>query len=175
MTELRVLYEGKFLRVVSRDGWEYVERTRGDGAALIVAVTDAREIVLVEQYRPPLDARVIELPAGLVGDEDPAERDGRATAIRELCEETGFEADRWQRSITGPSSQGLSSEILHFFLASELRRTSDGGGVGDTERIAVHVIPLDGADAWLAARAAEGKLVDPRVYAGLYLATKNER
>jgi hypothetical protein len=63
-----VLARGDFLEL-RRDGhWEYVRRVRGRGAAFVLALTEADEIVLVEQYRVPLRARVIEPPAGIVGD-----------------------------------------------------------------------------------------------------------
>src|SRR5438309_2192847 len=64
----RVLGEGKYLRLVERGGWEFVHRYGCSGVAVIVAFTPADRLLLVEQYRPAVDHRVIELPAGLVGD-----------------------------------------------------------------------------------------------------------
>ncbi|MDQ6828181.1 MAG: NUDIX hydrolase [Gemmatimonadota bacterium] len=173
MGESRTLYEGRYLRICSVDGWEYVQRTRGVGAALIVAITGAREIVLVEQFRIPVNGRVIELPAGLIGDIDAADTDARAAALRELHEETGYEATDLVPLMDGPSSQGLSSEMLSLFLATGLTRTGDGGGSDEGEEIEVHVVPLAVAPAWLEARRAAGTLVDPRVYAGLFFAERS--
>ena len=64
-----VLHEGDWLRLMRAGTWEYVQRVRARGAAFIVPLTPADELVLVEQFRVPLRARTIELPAGIVGDE----------------------------------------------------------------------------------------------------------
>ena len=61
-------YKGRYLSLIEREHWEFVTRPNAHAVAVLVATTPEREIVLVEQYRRPLDARVIELPAGLVGD-----------------------------------------------------------------------------------------------------------
>ena len=90
-----------------RDGWEYVSRSRGRNVVGIVAVTADDELVLVEQFRPPVNNRVLELPAGLVADED-AEEDPLNAARRELLEETGYVSDSWFHFATGLSSSGLS-------------------------------------------------------------------
>ena len=89
--EKRVLGQGRFLRLVEEGGWEFTERMGSNGVVVIVPLTDAGEIVLVEQYRPPLKCRVLELPAGLVGDKLEFEGEAfEAAALRELEEETGF-------------------------------------------------------------------------------------
>ena len=114
----RVVAEGKFLRLVVADHWEWVERVNASGGAVIVAVTPDRHLVLVEQYRIPIGARLLELPAGLAGDTPDAA--GEATieaARRELLEETGYEASDWQMLIEGYSSAGLTNESYHLFLA----------------------------------------------------------
>ena len=67
-SDVRVLGEGRWLRLVDDGGWEYAERSGSNGVVVIVAVTDDDRLVLVEQYRPAVKARVIEAPAGLVGD-----------------------------------------------------------------------------------------------------------
>lgn len=72
--ETRTLHEGRFLALRQRGRWEFVQRTNAFGAAVIIALTDADEIVLVEQYREPLQCRCIENPAGLAGDQ-PGEDD----------------------------------------------------------------------------------------------------
>ncbi|MFV1995588.1 MAG: DNA mismatch repair protein MutT, partial [Verrucomicrobiales bacterium] len=66
--ETEILGAGKYLRLVRRGGWEHVEQNLGEGAVAVLAVTDAAEVVLIEQVRPPLGGPVIELPAGIVGD-----------------------------------------------------------------------------------------------------------
>src|SRR5215217_1288754 len=85
--------EGKRVRLVRRGDWEFVTRKKSSGIVAIVAVTDDYKLVLVEQYRPPVAKSVIELPAGLAGDEAGHEQEDLLTAARrELLEETGYEA-----------------------------------------------------------------------------------
>jgi len=170
----RVLKEGRFLRMVAKDGWEWVERVNTAGAVVIVAVTGASQLVLTEQYRVPLAARVIELPAGLVGDVAGTEQEDLAEAARrELLEETGYQADRLEFLADGPSSAGLATEVYSLFLARGVRRVAPGGGDAG-EDIRVHVVPLGEVPAWLAARRRGGVLVDPKVYAGLFFATRRD-
>ncbi len=166
--ELEELYRGKFLRLVKRGRWEYVERTNAHCAAVIVAVTDDDELLLIDQTRVPLGGRVIELPAGLVGDQgDIPEEALEEAANRELIEETGYSAARWTPLIDGPPSPGLANEHLFFLLAEGLTKVGEGGGVG-LEDIRVFRVPLAEAEDWIMARKAEGEIVDPKVFAGLY-------
>lgn len=166
--DYRVLAEGRFARLVAQNGWEWVERTNTSGAAVIVPITEDRQIVLVEQYRIPLRCRVVELPAGLVGDTLGNEDEALAEAAhRELLEETGYQAESMDALVAGPSTAGLANEIYSMFLARNARRVGSGGGDG-TEAIHVHVVALRDVDAWLEQKRQEGVQVDPRVYAGLY-------
>ena len=168
-----VLAEGRFVRLVRQDGWEWAERTNNSGVVVIVAITDQAEIVLAEQYRPPLDARVLDLPMGLSGDLDGAEGEPlHEAARRELLEETGYQADRLESLGEGPTSAGLTNELLTFFLARGCRRVGRGGG-DETEDIEVHVVPLDQADAWLEQKRAAGVLLDPKIYAAIYFAGRH--
>lgn len=169
---IETLYEGRFLRLLKDGRWEYVSRVRGIGGAAIVAVTPAREIVLVEQYRHPVQARTIELPAGIVGD-DTAGESPEVAAGRELEEETGFRPARVERLMQGPSAPGLTSEATYMVLATGLTRIHAGGGVAG-EDIVPHVVALDDAPRWLAERMAQGLLIEPKVYAGLFFAQRLE-
>ena len=163
-------YNGRFLGLNERDGWEYTYRTNASGVVVLVPVTDAGELVLVEQYRIPVKSRVLELPAGLVGDNgDPAE-DFKIAAHRELVEETGYAAGSLEELLTGPSTPGMCDEIITIYFASDLRRVGPGGGDGN-EDIAVHHLPAENSLEWLKAREAEGILLDPKIYAGLYWAS----
>ena len=139
--------EGRFLRLLSHRGWEWVERTNTSAAVVIAAITAERQLVLVEQYRIPLGRRVIELPAGLVGDlAETKEEDMIEAARRELLEETGYEAATIDALLDGPSSSGLTNEVFTLLLARNARRVGPGGGDA-TEDIRVHVAPLDAIDA----------------------------
>jgi len=165
--ELEELARGRFVRLVRQrpGGWEYADRVGSHGVVAVVAVTPHDELVLCEQARPPVGARVLELPAGLAGDEAPEGL--AAAAARELREETGFEADRLEPLFAGPPSAGLCSEVITVFRARGLRRVAGGGGVGG-EDIAVRLAPLDGLRDWLRARAQEGILLDPKIAAGVW-------
>jgi ADP-ribose pyrophosphatase len=167
---LEVLAEGKYLRFLSEGGWEYVMRPHSTGVVVIVAITPARELILVEQHRVSVHASVVELPAGLVGDTSALRGETLETAAyRELIEETGFQAEKMVELGSGPISVGVSSEVVTFFHAQNLRRVGPGGG-DDTEDIAVHVVPLPDLRAFLAERQRAGRLVDPKIFSGLYLA-----
>jgi ADP-ribose pyrophosphatase len=166
-----VLCEGRFLRLIKCGRWEYADRTKSSGAAVIVAVTNETRLLLIEQFRIPVGQRVIELPAGLAGDIAGEETETLATAAhRELREETGYEAEEMLQLAAGPPTAGLASEIVTFYRAKGLRRAGPGGGDGH-EEIQVHEVPLGEADDWLKRKMAEGLLIDPKVYAGLYFAT----
>jgi ADP-ribose pyrophosphatase len=164
------LYAGRFIEVVSDNGWEFVQRRNTTGVVAIVPITAQDEIVLVEQYRPPVGKRVIELPAGLAGDIAGAEDEAMLLAAqRELMEETGFAAGEWIEHTTGPSSAGLTNELITFFSASGLERKAAGRGDA-SESIEVHIVPLSNLRDWLAARESEGLLIDPKIAAGLWMA-----
>ena len=173
MPETEMLFNGRWLNLRRRDGWEFVERTNPQGAVIIVALTDNDELIFVEQFRPPISARTIEMPAGLIGDEDGAAHDDAVgTAQRELIEETGYEAASIEYMMGGPVSSGMSTEVAHFVRATGLRRVGAGGGVS-SENITVHLIPRREAAAWLLGKASEGFPMDPKLWAGLYFAERN--
>lgn len=168
--EAEVLGRGRHLRLLRRRGWELVERVGISGIVAVVALTDDGELLLVEQYREPVRGRVVELPAGLAGDEAGREgEDLESAARRELLEETGFEAARFDVLAEGPPSAGLTSELVTILRGWDLAARGPGGGAGE-EEISVHRVPVDRVDEWLGDRVARGVLVDPKVWAGLRLA-----
>ena len=154
---MRTIFEGKKIVVRERDGWEFVERKSAKEAVAVIAVTDAGEVVLTEQYRRPVDARVIDWVAGLIEKFDVIE-----TARRELEEETGFTCETIERLAGGPSSPGITSEIVHVVRAHGLRRSGAGGGVGG-EKIEVHLVPRQELGEWLRRKEREGVLIDLKV------------
>ena len=164
-------YRGRFLGLKERDHWEYAFRTNASGVVVLVPVTDAGELVLVEQYRTPVRSRVMELPAGLAGDTGDRDESLKTAAQRELIEETGYRAGMLEELLTCPSTPGMSDEIVSIFFASGLERVSAGGGNGD-ENITIHHVPLESASDWLAARMTEGIMIDPKIYAGLFWAAQ---
>lgn len=167
-----IVAEGRFVRLVREDGWEWAERTRASGVVVIAALTPAGDVLFVEQYRKPLGARVVEMPAGLAGDTAGAEGEALAVAAqRELEEETGWRAASMERVTAGPVSAGMTSEVLTFFVATGLLRVGPGGG-DEHEDIVVHEVPLARAPEWLAERARDGVMSDPKVYAGLWFLSR---
>ncbi|HWQ90471.1 MAG TPA: NUDIX hydrolase [Clostridia bacterium] len=169
------LYSGKFLSLIREGHWEYAHRVNATGAAIIVAVTEAERLLLVEQYRIPVHARTIELPAGIIGDEPGAADESHPEAAkRELLEETGYAAEEIEALTRGPASSGLTSEVVTLFHARKLRQTGKGGGVGH-EQITVHEVPLATVHDWLQAKADAGVLIDPKIYAALYFLHRNKR
>jgi ADP-ribose pyrophosphatase len=169
---VEVLAEGRHLRLLKRGRWEYVQRTKPSGIACIIAVTNDDRLLLVEQFRPPLERRVIELPAGLAGDTEGQEHESLKTAARrELLEETGYDSVSLEQLCETTSSAGLTDETATFFIARDLIKITGGGGDG-TEDIAVHEVPLKDVGNWLASATRRGCLIDARVFAGLYLLEK---
>jgi len=160
-----ILGEGRHLRLVKKGRWEFVERIGVDGIVAILAITDDDELVCVEQERPAVGARVVDLPAGLVEEGEELE----AAARRELEEEAGYKAARWERIANSPPSPGLSAEVVTFFHAHGLLRTGPGGG-DESEEITVHLVPRTGWKTWLSRTRARGVLVDVKLFAGLYFA-----
>ena len=169
-----VLHTGKFLSLVKEGHWEYAARTNATGTAIILAVTEEQKLLLVEQYRIPVHARTIELPAGIIGDEPSGSGEAQTVAAgRELIEETGYEAEQIEALTHGPASSGVTSETVTLFRATRLRRVGAGGGVAH-EDIIVHEVPLSEVSKWLEAKAKAGVMIDPKVYAGLYFIEKNK-
>ncbi len=163
-----VLGQGKFLRLLKSGRWEFAARIGGIGAVAIVAVNAKGELILIEQYRVPVGAPVIELPAGLVGDELGQEGEaGQSAAERELLEETGYHAAQMRLLCHGAPSAGLSSEQVTLFQALSPTKVTDGGGTGH-EEIVVHEVPLASVRDWLEKKSREGFVIDVKIYAALY-------
>jgi ADP-ribose pyrophosphatase len=165
----KVLFEGRYLTVKREGKWEFVVGTNSGGIVVVLAITDDQKLILVEQFRVPVSARVIELPAGLVGDIVSKEHESlHVAAKRELLEESGYEAEQMEYLMDGPPSAGLSSEVVTIFRAHGLRKVSEGGG-DKSENIMVHAIPVAALRPWLSSKAKAGFLVDYKIYAALFL------
>jgi ADP-ribose pyrophosphatase len=165
---VETLYQGRWLSLRRRGRWEYAERNNPGGAVIILAVTPDDNVLFVEQYRVAVQQFTIEMPAGLVGDLAGQQNEGTLLAAqRELEEETGYRCGSVSFVHEGPSSSGMSSEIIAFVRAHDLVKVGDGGG-DESENIVVHEVPRQQAGAWLLARAAEGYSIDPKLFAGLW-------
>ncbi|SBV34147.1 NUDIX hydrolase [uncultured Sphingopyxis sp.] len=163
-TPIDTRWEGRFITVRQQGTWEYVSRSRGIHAAVILAIDEdaaGRHVILVEQYRVPLKINCLELPAGLVGD-DMAGEAAEIAAERELEEETGYRARHWRTVGEFYSSPGMVSESFTLLVATGLTRVGEGGGV-DGEEIIVHRVPLADVADFVVAKRAEGCGIDVRV------------
>jgi len=157
-----IMWQGRFVVAKKRGKWEYVSRARNIRAAVILAI-DEGHVLLVEQFRVPLGKVCIELPAGLIGDDDGAEDEAAEIAAgRELEEETGYRAASIESLGEFFSSPGMVTESFTLLRATGLEKVSEGGGLPG-EDIAVHRVPLDGLEAFLAGRRAQGDAIDVRL------------
>jgi ADP-ribose pyrophosphatase len=154
------MWAGKFIRAVKQGKWEYASRTNDVTAVVILAERDGK-VILVDQHRVPIGCRCIELPAGLVGDED-ANATVEETAIKELEEETGFTAERIERLGDFYSSPGMVAEGFTLVRAHGVRKIKDGGGTAD-EDINVHLVPRSDIPAFVEQKRAEGFAVDVKL------------
>lgn len=165
---VETLCEGRWLSLRKRGRWEYAERNNPGGAVIILALTPDDCVLFVEQYRVSILKNTIEMPAGLVGDlADQSDESALLAAQRELEEETGYRCGRVEFIHEGPSSSGMSTEMIAFVRAWDLVKVGTGGG-DETENIVVHEVPRRGAGRWLFERAVEGYSIDPKLFAGLW-------
>jgi ADP-ribose pyrophosphatase len=155
-----IMWTGRYITAKQRGKWEYVGRARNIGAAVIVAIAEGH-VLLVEQYRVPLQARCLELPAGLVGDETEGE-DVVTSAARELEEETGWRPDHIELLGTYASSPGMVSETFTLVKAHGLTKVSEGGGI-EGEDITVHRIALTDVAAFVERKRRDGVVIDVKL------------
>lgn len=166
-SETKTLYTGRHIATLAIGSWEYVTRKVKRPAVGIVAITDERKLVLVEQYRPPARRNVVELPAGLAGDVAGTEDEPLLEAAkRELLEETGYVATKWTELTAGYTSPGLTDELVVLFLARGLQKQGSGGG-DVNEEIIIHEVPVDHVFDWL---QEHNHQVSLKLFAGVYLA-----
>ncbi len=167
-----IIHQGRFIRFIQAAEWEYVERSNCTGIVIIVPITDDHKVVFVEQFRPPVNKKVIEFPAGLVNDRGEKKKESILTAAkRELIEETGYQAKKVVKLLEGPVSSGLTSDQVTMVMATGLKKIGQGGG-DETEGITVYEIPLKKVEVWLKQQEQKGYLIEPKIYAGLYFLCK---
>ncbi|HET7817094.1 MAG TPA: NUDIX hydrolase [Sphingomicrobium sp.] len=157
---LEVMWQGKYVTALKRGRWEYVSRTGSTDAVVILAEHDGK-VILVEQHRVPVGGPCLELPAGLVGDED-EHATVEDTAIRELEEETGFTAEGVERLGEFQSSPGMVAESFTLVRAHGVRRVGEGGGTSE-EDITVHLVARKDIPGFIARKRAAGVAVDVKL------------
>jgi len=163
----QVMWEGRFITAKKRGRWEYVGRARGIRAAAIIALDQdddgTRHVILVSQYRVPLGRFCLEIPAGLVGDDEGKQGEAALdAAARELEEETGYLAGKLEILGEFYSSPGMVSECFTLLRASDLKKVSAGGGTA-SENIEVHRVALRDLSRFVDEWRRGGHGVDVRI------------
>ncbi|MGG1248180.1 ADP-ribose pyrophosphatase [Bacillus spizizenii] len=117
------------------------EIVKHPGAVAILAVTDEGKIIMVKQFRKPLERAIVEIPAGkLEKGEEP-----EYTALRELEEETGYTAKKLTKITAFYTSPGFADEIVHVFLAEELSVLEEKRELDEDEFVEVMEVTLEDA------------------------------
>ena len=169
----RVLHKGHYLTFRI----DTIERADGSlrerdvcghpGAVAIVALDEADRVLLVRQWRSPAGREMLEIPAGTL-DLDPATgaaEDPTFAAPRELEEETGYLAERWQLLGSFWTAPGFATELMHLYLATDLRPAgTDRRGPDEDERLELERLPWREA----VAAAESGQIVDAKSIVGLF-------
>jgi len=162
------LYHGRIFDLIIED----IEETPGTirtceivshpGGAVVVPLLDNGEVILVRQYRYPHKKFIVELPAGkLEPHEDPL-----SAAQRELQEETGYTADRYEKLTTILTTPGFCSEVLHIYLATGLKKSEQGQNLDEGEQsLTVEYIPISTAVEMI----VHGEIDDSKTIAGILL------
>jgi ADP-ribose pyrophosphatase len=177
----RTLWKGKFIKttlISYRDGngkvnqWEAVSRLNCNGVVVIIPITKENRLILIRQFRPSLNNYVIEFPAGLI---DPGE-DAALAGRRELIEETGHAAERFELCTEGVISTAINSERWNVLVAFNAQEVTDdvlrAHPPDDNENIEVIKVAIDNIYSELERYSSEGDDVDLRIYGLLELAKK---
>jgi ADP-ribose pyrophosphatase len=154
------MWQGKYVRAIKQGRWEYVSRTNDVRAVVIIAEDDGK-LILVEQHRFPIGRKCLELPAGLIGDEEEGAT-VESTALKELEEETGYTAERVERLGDFYSSPGMLAESFTLVRAHGVRKVGQGGGVGG-EEIVVHLVGREDLPAFIARQRDVGLGIDAKL------------
>jgi ADP-ribose pyrophosphatase len=157
---LETVWQGKYISALKRGRWEFVSRTGSTNAVVIVAEHEGK-VILIEQFRVPVGGRCLELPAGLVGDED-EHATVEGTAVKELEEETGFTCERVERLGDFHSSPGMVAESFTLVRAHGVRKVGEGGGT-EHEEIDVFLVPRAEIPAFVSSRREQGVAVDVKL------------
>lgn len=157
---LQVMWAGKYVRALKRGRWEYVSRANDIRAVVILAEHEGK-VILIEQQRMPVGGRCLELPAGLVGDED-ASATVEGTAIKELEEETGFTGTSVTRLGDFHASPGMLSESFTLVRVDGVSKCGEGGGT-EHEDIKVHLVSRTDIPAFVEQKRTEGFAIDVKL------------
>lgn len=163
-----IVYDGKVFTVIV-DDVEYPSGNRSirevakhPGGAVIAAIFPDNKILMIRQHRYPIDKFIYELPAGRLDfNEDPL-----ACAKRELEEETGYTAKKWEKLTAIYTTPGFCSEQLHIYLASGLNLSKNGRNLEEGElTMTVEILPIEKAIAMI----ENQEIVDSKTICGIML------
>ena len=164
--ETKTLAEGKYLGLYESGTWEFAARPNSTGVVGILPITDDGQLVLVEQFRVPVQARVIEIPAGLVGDEAEFVHESlTGTARRELLEETGYSCAAIVPIGSGAPDPARFACHAYYFLATGCVETA-ATAWDHTEEMELIKLPLAEVKRMLFA----GEIVDSVQQSALFYA-----
>ena len=165
-----IVFEGEHLRIrkdyAPNAIWESVELKKYHRGAVILALTSKEEVILEKHYRFPVDAYVIELPAGLAEEDENVEDCAR----RELLEETGYKADTLIPLFSGLLCSGLTNLEAHYFYAPNVVSTGERN-LEPTEDIEILTVPLKNVENFLLHLPPDTKF-GVNVLAGLHMLFK---
>ncbi|TQR21057.1 NUDIX domain-containing protein [Psychrobacillus vulpis] len=115
------------------------------GAVAVIAITEDRKIILVEQYRKALERSIVEIPAGKI---EPNERP-EITALRELEEETGYTTETLQYIQSFATSPGFADEIIHLYLAENIVKLEEKADLDEDEFVELMHVTLQEMDTMI--------------------------
>lgn len=115
------------------------EIVKHPGAVAVIAITEDKKIILVEQYRKALERSIIEIPAGKI---EPNE-DPELTALRELEEETGYTTKKLQYIQSFATSPGFADEIIHLYLAENIVKVEEKADLDEDEFVELMYVSLE--------------------------------
>ena len=132
------------------------------GAVIIVPITSDKKIVLIKQFRKPVEKVIYEIPAGLIDKGEKLED----AAKRELKEETGYVAGKIKKFLSAYTTPGYSTEMIHYFLATDLKKESQS--FDEDENIEVELVDLKESIEWI----KQGKINDNKTIVGIMMANE---
>lgn len=130
------------------------ELVKHPGAVGIIPITTDGRLIVVEQYRKPLERSIVEIPAGKL---EPGEKPA-VTAVRELEEETGYGAHDFTYLQTIATSPGFADEVIHLYIAKDLYKIEQPASPDEDEFVELMEISLEEAEEMM----QDGRIYDAK-------------
>lgn len=167
--ERRVVHQGRFMTfrvdtITDPQGKRHTREIVEHPGAVCVIPVHGDDVLMVRQWRTPVERVVMELPAGTLDRQpDGSVEDPELAAPRELAEETGFRAGRWRKLGRFWTAPGFTEELMHLYLATDLRPLDDYRGPDEDEYLDLVRLPWREA----VASAERGEIEDAKTLVGL--------